>query len=177
MCMYIVSRAQTHTAVLKAGHPSLLFICACMFVLLYYWCGGSGFPFFSSSTTNLGSVLYTCTWKMCIHMYMYMYIHVFSCTCMYLDTLMPLYKIIVQVASSAHLCQSVLSSPLLQTLSQSFLLLFTHIQRNHLLHRELTATLRENNGREGGGGRGNGRDGGWGDEVVMEGERGRGERG
>ena len=129
MYMYIEHRHILQFSRLGTQVHLCLHVC-----IVQVWCIGSGFP---SSTTNLASVLYTCT---CIFKYMYMYMH--------LD------GIIVQVASFAHLCQSSLSSPLLQTLPQSFLLLFTHIQRNHLLHCELTATLRENNGR------GDGRDGG-----------------
>ena len=44
----------------RPGTPSVLFISCLHVYSVWVWCVGSGFPFFSSSTTTLASVLYTC---------------------------------------------------------------------------------------------------------------------
>ena len=60
--------------VLKAGHRGVLVSPVCIVLVLYI---GSGFSFFSSVTTNLASVLYTC---------IFMYIHVLPGICMCVAT-------------------------------------------------------------------------------------------
>ena len=44
---------------LKAGHPGLLVMFSLCVCTVRVWCIGSGFSFYSSSMTNLASVLYT----------------------------------------------------------------------------------------------------------------------
>ena len=75
-CIYLHVHVKPTIPVLKAGHSGVLVIVCLRVCTVRVWCIGSGFSFFSSSTTNLASVLYihVCLLFVSSHMQVNMYL-------------------------------------------------------------------------------------------------------